>query len=117
MGYLENFKLIGKPDTSALSLTEADDDGYLYYTYTMPLPQNKQDMAIQYNENNKHFNANFEFDVKTAAKLEAIPGYKYANYKFEVTAEITGSSYSSNDHIIYTNAKVNAEYVEKKSAG
>ena len=117
LGYLENFKLIGKPDTSALSLTEADDDGYLYYTYTMPLPQNKQGMAIQYNENNKHFNANFEFDVKTAAKLEAIPGYKYANYKFEVTAEITGSSYSSNDHIIYTNAKVNAEYVEKKSAG
>ena len=117
LGYLENFKLIGKPNTSALSLTEADDDGYLYYTYTMPLPQNKQGMAIQYNTDNKHFNANFEFDVKTAAKLEAIPGYKYANYKFEVTAEITGSSYSSNDHIIYTNAKVNAEYVKKKAAG
>ena len=80
----------------------------------MALPSDKQNMAIKYNSDNKHFNANFEFDVRTAAKLEAIPGYKYANYKFEVTAEITGdTNYSSDDHVIYTNAKVNAEYVKK----
>ncbi len=65
----------------------------------------------------KQFNANVEFDVKTASKLEAITGYKYANYKFEVNAEIIGATttHSSKDHIIYTNAKVNAQYVKKAS--
>ncbi len=118
LGYLENFKFYGQPNSSTLNLVsrgiDVGEDGCLYYTYSMALPSDKQNMAIKYNSDNKHFNANFEFDVRTAAKLEAIPGYKYANYKFEVTAEITGdTNYSSDDHVIYTNAKVNAEYVKK----
>lgn len=120
-GYLENFKIFGQGTTGQLSLTDVRDggDGYLYYTYTMELPEDKQDMAIKYTENGalKQFNANVEFDVKTASKLEAITGYKYANYKFEVNAEIIGATttHSSKDHIIYTNAKVNAQYVKKAS--
>ena len=116
LGYLEHLKIFGIDGSGELVLTSVQNggDGYLYYTYSMTLPASKQGMTIKYTDNGsqKHFNATIEFDVKTATKLEAISGYKYANYKFEVSASISGTTYTSKDHIVYTNAKVNAKYVE-----
>ena len=118
-GYLENFKLISKG--SQITLTDVRDggDGYLYYTYTMPLTTDKSSWTIDYTDTGvqKLFTANVQFNARTNKKLEAIEGYKYANYRLKMTAEIRGGndSYISTDWIVYTNAKVNAQYVKAKS--
>ena len=117
-GYLDNFEFMDKSD-SPLTLTSArsgeQQDGYLYYTYRMPLSTNRNNWTIKYNDNGgqKHFTSNLSFDVKTEDLLKAIDGYKYSNYKLKVTATISKGStaYSSEDHVVYTNARVNAEYV------
>ena len=117
-GYLDNFEFMDKSD-SPLTLTSArsgeQQDGYLYYTYRMPLSTNRNNWTIKYNDNGgqKHFTSNLGFDVKTEDLLKAIDGYKYANYRIKVSATISKGStiYLSEDHVVYTNARVNAEYV------
>lgn len=117
-GYLDNFEFMDKSD-SPLTLTSVrsgeQQDGYLYYTYRMPLSTNRNNWTLKFNENGgqKHFTSNLSFDVKTEDLLKAIDGYKYANYRIKVTANISKNStaYISEDHVVYTNARVNAEYV------
>jgi len=117
-GYLDNFEFMDKND-NAVTLTSArsgeQQDGYLYYTYRMPLTTNRNNWTLNYTDNGgqKHFTSNLSFDVKTEDLLKAIDGYKYANYKLKVTATISKNStaYISENHVIYTNARVNAEYV------
>ncbi|HAV89811.1 MAG TPA: hypothetical protein DCW44_00815 [Eubacterium sp.] len=117
-GYLDNFKFMDKSD-APVALTNArggeQQDGYLYYTYSMPLSTNRNNWTLHYTDNGgqKHFTSNLSFDVKTEDLLKAIDGYKYANYRIKVTATISKGStaYLSEDHVVYTNARVNAEYV------
>lgn len=117
-GYLDNFKFMDKSD-APVALTNArggeQQDGYLYYTYSMPLSANRNNWTLNYTDNGgqKHFTSNLSFDVKTEDLLKAIDGYKYANYRIKVTATISKGStaYLSEDHVVYTNARVNAEYV------
>lgn len=117
-GYLDNFKFMDKSD-APVALTNArggeQQDGYLYYTYSMPLSTNRNNWTLNYTDNGgqKHFTSNLSFDVKTEDLLKAIDGYKYANYRIKVTATISKGStaYLSEDHVVYTNARVNAEYV------
>ena len=81
----------------------------------MPLSTNRNNWTLNYTDNGgqKHFTSNLSFDVKTEDLLKAIDGYKYANYRIKVTATISKGStaYLSEDHVVYTNARVNAEYV------
>lgn len=117
-GYLDNFKFMDKSD-APVALTNArggeQQDGYLYYTYSMSLSTNRNNWTLHYTDNGgqKHFTSNLSFDVKTEDLLKAIDGYKYANYRIKVTATISKGStaYLSEDHVVYTNARVNAEYV------
>lgn len=117
-GYLDDFEFLDKND-SALNLTSnrsgESQDGYLYYTYTMPLTTTQSDWTINYSDSGgqKHFTSSIGFDVKTESLLKAIDGYKYANYRIKVTARISKgtTAYTSEDYIVYTNARVNAEYV------
>ena len=56
------------------------------------------------------------FDVKTKGKLQKIPDYLYSNYQVKVTANLISSdendrNYQATSWIVYTNAKVNAQYV------
>ena len=121
-GYLDDFEFLDKND-SALSLTinrsGESQDGYLYYTYSMPLTTTQSDWTINYSDSGgqKHFTSSISFDVKTESLLKAIDGYKYANYRIKVTARISKgtTAYTSEDYIVYTNARVNAEYVVKSN--
>ena len=109
--YLRGFTLYGKNGTplSPISTTGG------VYTYKIPLVDDPSTWPVEYAD--KQFNAKVAFDAKTGAALEAINGYLYSNYKVTMTAKIVktnneGDGYEGDsDHIIYTNAKVNAAYV------
>ena len=117
-GYLSDFKFLDKNDVP-LTLTSVrsgeNEDGYLYYTYSMKLTKNKDLWNIKYTDTGgqKHFTSSISFDIKTDELLELIHDYKYANYKLKVNAKISkgATAYQNEDYIVYTNAKVNAEYV------
>ena len=112
--------------TTPVTLTKVTDqtDEYLYYTYSVPLTVNAQtgepdseNWAIRFTDNGvqKHFTSSIRFDAKTNEELEDVIGYLYANYRVMMTATIHNTSsisYTSEDWIIYTNAKVNALYVK-----
>lgn len=79
-------------------------------------------VELDYDAQNKIFTAMLKFDVLTGSELESVPGYKYANYRINLDASINTvtdldaenniSQFAHNsDYIIYTNAKVNAEFV------
>ena len=109
--YLSDFTLYGK---NATALTPITTTGGVY-TYKIPLVDDPSSWPVDYS--NKQFNAKLAFDAKTGAALEAVNGYLYSNYKVTMTAKIVktnnaGVGYEGDsDHIIYTNAKVNAAYV------
>ena len=113
-GYLKNFKFYGKPDTAALTLS-ADTTGTLFYTYTMPMTTDpsSENWPIRFTEANgeKHLTGTISFDAKTNDELEKITGYMYSNYRIKVTASISDTAYSSYDWVVWTNAKINAQYV------
>lgn len=76
-----------------------------------------ENVELDYDEDAMAFYATLSFDVLTGTDLEAISGYLYANYKINMTANLktndalfSTNSYG-NDHLVYTNAKVNAEFV------
>ena len=63
------------------------------------------------------FTGTLSFDVYTAGTFEDIEDYLYSNYRITMTAKVAksndeGTGYlGDNDHIVYTNAKINAEFV------
>lgn len=113
-GYLSGFALYGKSAETALALESDEDTSYLSYTYSMPMSIDKSLWTLKYTETEtqKHITGNIEFNAKTNGELEAIDGYLYTNYRLKVTASISGTSYTSTDWIVYTNAKMNAQYVK-----
>ena len=113
-GYLSGFALYGKSAEAALELETDEDTSYLSYTYSMPMSIDKSLWTLKYTETEtqKHITGNIEFNAKTNGELESIEGYLYTNYRLKVTASISGTSYTSTDWIVYTNAKMNAQYVK-----
>lgn len=118
-GYLDLFEFYGKNTTAPLSLTRAtgsqNGSNYLYYTYTFDLTRDSSEWPINFVNTaaNKQLNANLKFNVRTNQALKAISGYKYSNYRLVVTAQISGISSQPSDWIVYTNAKINAQYVKR----
>ena len=80
----------------------------------MPMSSDKSLWTLKYTETEtqKHITGNMEFNAKTNGELESIEGYLYTNYRLKVTASISGTSYTSTDWVVYTNAKMNAQYVK-----
>jgi hypothetical protein len=122
-GYLKDFKFFDRTGEGELTLTHSNDggdNGYYYYTYSMRLnPSTQSSWPIKYTDTGaqKDFVANMGFYVKTNKALEEVAGYKYSNYRLKMTVSISGTSYSSPvDWIVYTNAKVNAQYVQEKTS-
>lgn len=117
-GYLDDFEFYGKPNTTALTLS-ADTTGTLFYIYTMPMTTNpsSENWPIRFTEANgeKHLTGTISFDAKTNDELEKITGYMYSNYRIKVTASISDTAYSSYDWVVWTNAKINAQYVSPVS--
>ena len=113
-GYLSGFALYGKSAETALALESDEDTSYLSYTYSMPMSSDKSLWTLKYTETEtqKHITGNMEFNAKTNGELESIEGYLYTNYRLKVTASISGTSYTSTDWVVYTNAKMNAQYVK-----
>ena len=114
-GYLEDLMLYDK-DGHSLTLTPHNDESApLYYTYTMPITKDKSQWILDYSDTGaqRQFSSDVEFYVKTGSELEKIEDYLYSNYKFKVEVKVKkgATEYSDDDHIIYTNAKLNAQYV------
>ncbi|MBR1422264.1 MAG: hypothetical protein IJ571_02315 [Ruminococcus sp.] len=114
-GYLKDLKLYDK-DGNSLTLTPHNDEsGPLYYTYTMPITKDKSQWTLDYSDTGaqRQFSSDVEFYVKTGSELEKIEDYLYSNYKFKVEVKVKkgATEYTDDDHIIYTNAKLNAQYV------
>ena len=111
-GYLENFEFIGKEGEDPITLTRViDSEGeYWSYKFTTPCTDQGDIRLLQ-----KHFIGNIKFDVRTSDALEEIPGYLYSNYRLKVTTSVSDSSFSSEDWLVYTNAKMNAEYVKSST--
>ena len=63
----------------------------------------------------KHLTGTISFDAKTNDELEKITGYMYSNYRIKVTASISDTAYSSYDWVVWTNARINAQYVSPVS--
>lgn len=123
--YLSNFKL----------KTDVDGDGTLSdivsgeyvtktvnesgeYVYTFNLDSNLGNWAIAFDQTEEIFDARATFDVKTADDFEEISTYIYANYKLKLVTQLVPksgtqnlSSYEDSDWIVYTHAKVNAQFV------
>lgn len=120
IGYLKDFKFFDRTGEGALVLTHCNDggdDGYNYYTYSMRLnPATMDSWPIKYTDTGaqKDFIGNMEFYVKTNEELEKVDGYLYSNYRLKMTVSISGTAYSSTDKVVWTNAKINAEYVKPK---
>ena len=89
--YVYEFDLKGDPSTWGILFTQGDDF--------------------------KQFDCGMSFDVLTGDNLEAINGYRYANYRIYMTADLYKTNNSSerydqvSDVLVYTNAKVNAQFV------
>lgn len=76
-------------------------------------------VELDYYPDMKMFTAVLMFDVKTGDELKKINGYLFSNYKITLNAQLyTGDdlfaekSYAS-DTLVYTNAKINAEFVNE----
>lgn len=123
--YLSNFKLMTDPDGDG-KLGEINSGTYITknvngageYVYTFDLDSTISNWAIAFDQTEEIFDARATFDVKTAGDFEDISEYIYANYKLKLTAQLvpkTGvqnlSSYEDSDWIVYTHAKVNAQFV------
>lgn len=74
-------------------------------------------VGLDYYPDMKMFTAVLMFDVKTGDELKKINGYLFSNYKITLNAQLyTGDdlfaekSYAY-DTLVYTNAKINAEFV------
>lgn len=108
--YLKDFQVIGKE--GALTPVSTEDG---IYRYRIALSGDPSDWAVEYAD--KQFNAVVSFDVRTGSELERISGYLYSNYKLTMNAKIVKSDnllegYEGDpDSIVYTNAKINAQYV------
>ena len=114
-GYLKDFVFYGREGQDDLELVTESDSSHCYYTYSMDLdPDTQDDWKIRYTDTGsmKSFDGNIGFYVKTNEELEKVTGYRYANYRLKMTASISDTSYSSVDWIVYTNAKINAQYVK-----
>lgn len=85
------------------------------YRYKIPIPADTSQCLMNYADG--QFTGTLSFDVYTAGTFEDIEGYLYANYRITMTAKVAkttdeGTGYlGDNDHIVYTNAKINAEFV------
>lgn len=114
-GYLKDFVFYGREGQEDLDLVTESDSNHYYYTYSMELdPETIDEWAIRYTDTGaiKSFDGNLGFYVKTNEELEKVTGYRYANYRLKMTVSISDTSYSNFDCIVYTNAKVNAQFVK-----
>lgn len=120
--YLQNFKLCSKDaNTDGIQdeITSNAVKSYVGgdYIYTFPLTGDSSSWLINYDDEEKLFDARVTFDVITADDFEEITEYLYSNYQLNMTAAIvdteTGNSVlsSDDDWIVYTHAKVNAQFV------
>lgn len=123
--YLSNFKLNTDIDGDG-TLSEIVNGTYVSksvngngeYVYTFDLDQTMSNWAIAFDQTEEIFDARATFDVKTADDFENISTYIYANYKLRLDAQLVPkpgtqnlSSYTDSDWIVYTHAKVNAQFV------
>ncbi|MBE6869599.1 MAG: hypothetical protein E7494_12720 [Ruminococcus albus] len=123
--YLSNFKLKTDIDGDG-TLSEIASEGYVTkavngsgeYVYTFDLDSTIANWAIAFDQTEEIFDARATFDVKTADDFEDISTYIYANYKLKLVTQLVPkagtqnlSSYEDSDWIVYTHAKVNAQFV------
>lgn len=123
--YLSNFKLKTDIDGDG-TLSEIASGDYVTkavngsgeYVYTFNLDSTIGNWAIAFDQTEKIFDARATFDVKTADDFEDISTYIYANYKLKLVTQLVPkagtqnlSSYEDSDWIVYTHAKVNAQFV------
>ena len=123
--YLSNFKLKTDIDGDG-TLSEITSGDYVTksvnasgeYVYTFDLDSNIGNWAIAFDQTEEIFDARATFDVITADDFEDITTYIYANYKLKLETQLVPkagtqnlSSYEDNDWIVYTHAKLNAQFV------
>ncbi|SEP90965.1 hypothetical protein SAMN02910289_00863 [Lachnospiraceae bacterium RM5] len=123
--YLSNFKLKTDIDGDG-TLSEIASGDYVTkavngageYVYTFDLDSTIGNWAIAFDQTEEIFDARATFDVKTAGDFEDISTYIYANYKLKLVTQLVPkagtqnlSSYEDSDWIVYTHAKVNAQFV------
>ncbi|MBQ6638904.1 MAG: hypothetical protein IJH82_09695 [Lachnospiraceae bacterium] len=123
--YLSNFKLKTDIDGDG-TLSDIVSGDYVTktvnesgeYVYTFDLDSNIGNWAIAFDQEKEIFDARATFDVKTADEFEEISTYIYANYKLKLVTQLVPksgtqnlSSYEDSDWIVYTHAKVNAQFV------
>ena len=123
--YLSDFKLKTDIDGDG-TLSEIVSGDYVTktvngaggYVYTFDLDSTIGNWAIAFDQTEEIFDARATFDVKTADDFESISAYIYANYKLKLVTQLVPkigaqnlSSYEDSDWIVYTHAKVNAQFV------
>ena len=123
--YLSDFKLKTDIDGDGI-LSEVVNGDYVTktvngvgeYVYTFDLDSVIGNWAIAFDQTEEIFDARVTFDVKTATDFENINTYIYANYKLKLVTQLIPnasaqnlSSYEDSDWIVYTHAKVNAQFV------
>lgn len=123
--YLDGFKLTKegveiaptrKEMIDGSSWTSGDGDKYVY-EFELTGDPSTWNILFTQTDDYKQFDCGLSFDVLTGDLLENITGYRYANYKIHMAADLYKTSYSSerfeqaSDTLVYTNAKVNAQFV------
>lgn len=116
--YLKNIKLYGIASDatkgSEVSLTSGSltTDTELIYTASRA---SFEDMTVKINSEDtvtNKFIAYIDYDVITGTELQSAEQF-YSNYKVVLTAELVGNTSSkANDHIIYTNAKLDPSFID-----
>lgn len=105
--YLSGFEI--SSDNKAVTGNESGlqtDNGVQVYKFRIPLSENQVK-----NLQTDPILLNINFRAKTGSGLEDVDGIQYANYKVELSAELTNKKSVSltnmpSDHLIYTNAKI-----------
>lgn len=115
--YLNNFELRGKDGENLLNDLCVIDNGY---QYKFDMSNDKTDWEFDYTP--KVISGTIAFDAKTGSDwLKEVKGSHYGNYKLVMNAQIiktdTNIKYGNvaEGNIVYTNAKVNAQFVTKKA--
>ena len=106
--YLSDFDISSdnRAVTTGDGLGLQNDNGVQVYKFRIPLSENQVK-----NLQTDPILLNINFKAKTGSGLEEVAGSQYANYKVELSAELTNKKSVSltnmpSDHLIYTNAKI-----------
>ncbi|WP_303803954.1 hypothetical protein [Ruminococcus flavefaciens] len=115
--YLDNFELRGKDGSNILIVSDRTENGY---QFTFNMSSSKNTWEFYYSP--KVISGIVAFDAKTGSDwLENVNGSHYGNYKIEMKAQIIKTADSTpygnvaTGEIVYTNAKMNAQFVSKKA--